>query len=74
MHELEENLSAVYVFICIIAILLAIYLCAALSILRNTVRESISLVLGRTLQPLAKDAGKPSTGSSAAIHETGTTH
>lgn len=73
MYELEENLSVVYDFICAIAILLAIYLGAALSILHDTVRKSIRVLLGRASQPHPDELSTPSTGPSASIQETGTT-
>ena len=74
MQEVEENLAVVHNSICAIAILLAIYLGAALLILRDTIRQSIQVFLSPASQAQSDETTKPSAGSGASIQGTSASH
>jgi hypothetical protein len=58
MHEMEENLSVVYTFICVTAVLLVVYLGAVLLIWRETLWESVRTFLLPSLPVQPDEAGK----------------
>ncbi|KRB87579.1 hypothetical protein [Noviherbaspirillum sp. Root189] len=74
MHEMEENLSVIHSSICAIAILLAIYLGAALLILRDTIWESIRGLLRPASQATPDEATKTVAGSGVSIQGTRASH